>query len=448
MKNRILIVACLLAAFLFSARADLNNGLVAYYLLNGNAIDASGNGNNAVFVGSVTNAPDRFGNENMAAYVGLTGRISLPSTSAFQSNEATFSFWYQPETNILADQPNNSICVLLNSGNDHHPLLFMNASPGSAPPGTPAMTLGYWWSGFYTANYIIPIGQWTHFCLVVNGSSRSVYINGSLTFQANNYFGNTAYPVTDIGNFPGDPNTHSARGAFDDIRVYNRALSALEVQQLYSQSDIGPAPTPPIVVQTNRTPSSTELGVQTSGSFKVFTNGVFQANVSLNPNLMTIVLTHGWNDSSDTWPSNMASQFVAAGVSANIVAWDWRNDATSDVTLSGCESVLLKTPNEGFALGTNLLQALGAGYSQPIHFIGHSFGTLVNAAAANYLQGDYPNTMPPQLFSPQKMQMTLLHNRQPGAGQFRLDQTAADQFRLVGQLRKRGWRAARIPQRG
>jgi len=364
-----------------SAQAGLNDGLVAYYQLNGNANDASGNGNNAVFVGSVTNASDRFGDSSMAAFVGLNGRISLPSTSALQSSAATFSFWYQPETNILTDQPNNSICVLLNSGPDHHPLLFMNASPGSAPPGTPAMTLGYWWYGFYTANYIIPIGQWTHFCLVINGSSRSVYINGSLMFQTNNYFGNTAYPVTDIGNFPGDPNTHSARGAFDDVRIYNRALSVSEVQQLYSQSDIGPAPASPTVIQTNRTPSSTELGAQTSGSFKVFTNGVFQTNVLLNPNLMTIVLTHGWNDSSDTWPSTMASQFVAAGISANIVAWDWRNDARQNWPVTA----LLKTPNQGNALGVNLRLALGAGYNQPIHFIGHSFGTEVNAAAANYL---------------------------------------------------------------
>src|SRR5208337_4216561 len=35
-------------------------------------------------------------------------------------------------------------------------------------------------------------------------------------------------------------------------------------------------------------------------------------------------------------------------------------------------------------LGTDLVAALGSHYSQRIHFIGHSLGTLVNAAAANY----------------------------------------------------------------
>jgi len=34
------------------------------------------------------------------------------------------------------------------------------------------------------------------------------------------------------------------------------------------------------------------------------------------------------------------------------------------------------------------LTALGPNYSKQIHFIGHSFGTLVNAYAANFLQGN------------------------------------------------------------
>ena len=140
-------------------------------------------------------------------------------------------------------------------------------------------------------------------------------------------------------------------------------------------------PPPPTVVQTNRVPTSHEVGSQFSGNLKVFTNGIFVSGIALNSTKKTIVLTHGWNSSSDDWPSNMASQFGTAGISANLVAWDWRVDAKQDLP----QTALLKTPAQGNALGTNLLQALGAGYHQPIHFVGHSFGTLVNAGAANYL---------------------------------------------------------------
>lgn len=50
-----------------------------------------------------------------------------------------------------------------------------------------------------------------------------------------------------------------------------------------------------------------------------------------------------------------------------------------------------------------MAQSLGNSYGQPIHFIGHSLGTLVNAAAANYLHENTGGT-----FSPQNTHITLL----------------------------------------
>jgi len=47
--------------------ADLNEGLVAYYPFNGNADDASGNGNNGTINGAVL-TDDRFGNPNSQWY--------------------------------------------------------------------------------------------------------------------------------------------------------------------------------------------------------------------------------------------------------------------------------------------------------------------------------------------------------------------------------------------
>lgn len=60
-------------------------------------------------------------------------------------------------------------------------------------------------------------------------------------------------------------------------------------------------------------------------------------------------------------------------------------------------------PREGEKLGQALAQSLGNSYGQPIHFIGHSLGTLVNAAAANYLHENTGGT-----FSPQNTHITLL----------------------------------------
>ena len=145
-----------------------------------------------------------------------------------------------------------------------------------------------------------------------------------------------------------------------------------------------------VFTQTNRAPTTNEIGKPTiptnSNYFKVFTNGNFMSGVGLNPNKNTVVLTHGWNGSPSDWAAYTA-QIIQQRIginTVNIVAWDWSEDAQSPWYDLG--KIAAKTPGEGFALGTNLVAALGANYSQRIHFVGHSLGTLVNAAAANYLE--------------------------------------------------------------
>ena len=66
----------------------------------------------------------------------------------------------------------------------------------------------------------------------------------------------------------------------------------------------------------------------------------------------------------------------------NLVAWDWEKAAGTGKVLS---LAFWRTPKQGHGLGETLASLLEADYAQPIHFIGHSLGTLVNATAANYL---------------------------------------------------------------
>ena len=76
----------------------LTNGLVAYYPFNGNANDASGNGNDGTVQGAVPTT-DRFGNANSAyAFDGLTDYIELPLNTGNLNglSRATFSAWINP----------------------------------------------------------------------------------------------------------------------------------------------------------------------------------------------------------------------------------------------------------------------------------------------------------------------------------------------------------------
>jgi len=139
-----------------------------------------------------------------------------------------------------------------------------------------------------------------------------------------------------------------------------------------------------VVTQTNQAPpiaGNPTIPTDTN-HFKVFTNGVFATGLGLDPSKSTIVITHGWNDSSSGWPLEMANdiKLVLGASTPNIVAWDWTTVATNPLS-----TATMDTQGQGYALGEDLATALGENYSQRIHFFGHSLGTLVNAKAANYI---------------------------------------------------------------
>jgi surface antigen/pimeloyl-ACP methyl ester carboxylesterase len=167
-----------------------------------------------------------------------------------------------------------------------------------------------------------------------------------------------------------------------------------------------------LMQQTSRQATATEIGQSTidpNSQLQVYTSGEFKSNVPLDPNRMTIVLTHGWNSSYTDWPAAMAPLFALGSrtPTPNIVAWDWEKDAASD--LPHISWPVSKIPAQGDLLGKGLLAQLGPNYSQPIHFIGHSLGALVNARAADYLHGDGPRppTKGVNAFQPANTQMTL-----------------------------------------
>ena len=191
------------------------------------------------------------------------------------------------------------------------------------------------------------------------------------------------------------------------------------------------------IISTTRTPITAEstpaylISPPPPSQLMAYHGGIFTANLaSVDPNQMTIVLTHGWiplkpvpllnlpiftPNGVEDWPTTMAAQLHAQDATANIVAWNWEDTAKSWVT--DPKQAGSQTPGEGFKLGMALFSALGQNYSQPIHFIGHSFGTLVNAYAANYLQGaNFANEAASSTPWPAaNMQMTLFDEAEVGA---------------------------------
>jgi hypothetical protein len=103
----------------------------------------------------------------------------------------------------------------------------------------------------------------------------------------------------------------------------------------------------------------------------------------------------------------MAAKMVANGVSANIVAWDWHAAATGGLATYDPGIPADRTPDQGVGLGEALQYYLGAGYTLPLHFLGHSLGTLVNASAIDFLHGEKPGTSPQAKWSSNLIHVTL-----------------------------------------
>ena len=141
-------------------------------------------------------------------------------------------------------------------------------------------------------------------------------------------------------------------------------------------------------------------------------NGGMVPAANLNPNAMTIIITHGWTatadetkggplfgadgiaNSGDEWERFMAYAIslhqVLGTNGVNILCWDWHRDASGKANPPSVP--VWNTPVSGQLLGSQLQQLLGSNYHQKLHFIGHSLGALVNRYAVEYLHGVGPVT--------------------------------------------------------
>ncbi len=143
----------------------------------------------------------------------------------------TFEAWIFPEENVLA-----------NTGNGGYRNLFVKTvDDGSGEVNGRGLAVDSggalrWWSGT-TDNVVTSTGTveddtWHHVAVVCNGATVTFYING---LQAGSVFGPAA--VADVGDIyfgrSGLNQTGYYRGCLDEIRLWDRALSATEIAAGY-----------------------------------------------------------------------------------------------------------------------------------------------------------------------------------------------------------------------
>jgi len=82
--------------------------------------------------------------------------------------------------------------------------------------------------------YVAPLNQWTHVAVTYDGGVVKTYINGALfhTYAGTGAIGDVDNSQNDFRVGGRQAASHNFRGRIDEVRVYNRALSASEVTTL------------------------------------------------------------------------------------------------------------------------------------------------------------------------------------------------------------------------
>jgi hypothetical protein len=207
---------------------------IAHYPLDGDASDVSGNARNGTVFGAVP-VPDRFGAPNAAmSFDGVNDWIralgdGLPTTSR------TVTLWF------LADQFDNHPVFLGYGGGSCGTSFFVGVN-------TPVFGIGPYVSSHCNVNTLIntmatpPTGNWQHCAVTTDADGTRIYLNGGLIATNTNFMINTITTGTDLaigvdvapsGIAPYvDGNVSYFDGVLDDVRIYDRALSASEIATL------------------------------------------------------------------------------------------------------------------------------------------------------------------------------------------------------------------------
>ena len=219
--------------------ANLKDGLVAYYPLDENANDKSGNNLNGTVYGAVL-APDRFNNSRSAYYfTNLIDYIELPpDNNLFQSNNFSVSIWVKiPQVTTIFNQmgiigniTNYTLTYWLLGilDNDYPPDLSGKIQFGLRT-AEPASERGL------ISTFRLDDNIWHHIVIVRDAAASRMYlyIDGALngSSQASGSPVWSGQHVTIARHLP-ILQRHLIFTA-DDVRLYNRAILASEVQELY-----------------------------------------------------------------------------------------------------------------------------------------------------------------------------------------------------------------------
>jgi hypothetical protein len=210
-----------------------DSSCIAYYKM-ADATDESGS-HNGTPTSVDFNVEGKYG--LAGGFNGSSSKIVLPNSS-FQTSAFTVSAW----CNVTANGSENSIFEFTdtNSGNNQSTVLL---SAGNASNSSRFLIRNTTSNEYSHAPSGTPATGWNHYCLTFDGSTAKSYINGSEVNSASFSITNTIASTSEVllGLSATD---RFLNGKIDQVRIFNKAVSASEVGKLYAEVQCASAVTP------------------------------------------------------------------------------------------------------------------------------------------------------------------------------------------------------------
>jgi hypothetical protein len=188
--------------------------------------DLTGNGNNGELVNGVRESADNLGS---LSFDGTNDEVKLPGTNLslnqmtisswnFSSNYAQNGFMFEKTTN---GNVNTQYSLFYNSGNNS--IYYRTYGLSTTDLVVNSTTAG------------VVNNQWNNVVATFDGTNKRIYVNGILRATSANLTGTVTQNSTGIALIGrhGNTSAYPFNGRIAQTQIYNRALTAAEIQQNY-----------------------------------------------------------------------------------------------------------------------------------------------------------------------------------------------------------------------